>query len=62
MHPKILSLSQMLIGLSKVILSPYSLSLTYPSPTKPAIAQQNSNTIIELEMQSWQRIYRLSHF
>jgi len=49
-YSKILSLSQTLIGLAKVITSPYNLSLTYPSSNKSAIAQQNSSTITELEV------------
>lgn len=47
-YPKILSLPQILINLSKVTLSPLNPSPTYPSPTKPAIASQNSGTL-----QSW---------
>lgn len=44
-YPKILSLPQVLISLSKVTISPLNPSPTYPSPTKPAIAPQNSGTL-----------------
>lgn len=47
-YPKILSLPQVLISLSKVTISPLNPSPTYPSLTKPAIAPQNSGTL-----QSW---------
>lgn len=61
-YPKILPLSHILIGLSKAIISPCNLSLTYLSSTKSAIAHQNSSTISELEVQRSQKIYRLSYF
>lgn len=48
MYPKILSLPQILISISKVTISPLNPSPTYPSPTKPKTAPQNSGTL-----QSW---------